>query len=137
MADLICGKFQLTESDNFEEFMQSLGIGYLTRKLANKSSPVITITSEGDNAFAIKSESLVTTSVLNFKLDESFEEVTGDGRKVVSTLSMTAPNKMMHKMMGTDGGKDSICVREFMAEKFVNVCQVEDVITTRTYARKE
>ena len=34
------------------------------RKLANQSSPVITITSEGDNAFAIKSESLVTTSVL-------------------------------------------------------------------------
>ena len=66
-------------------------------------------------------------------------------------MSMTAPNKMMHKMMGTEGGKDSICVREFMADKFVNVCQVslvlvlgtaplpqvEDVITTRTYTRKE
>ena len=29
--DLVPGKYQLTESDNFENFMARLGIGYLTR----------------------------------------------------------------------------------------------------------
>ena len=30
-TDLVPGKYQLTESDNFENFMARLGIGYLTR----------------------------------------------------------------------------------------------------------
>lgn len=83
----------------------------------------------------------------SFKLGEPFEEITGDGRKVkpkyvpgwlrllhqinlltlsqvLSTMSMVEPNKMMHQMLGTDGGKDSVCTREFLREKMVNVCQV-------------
>ena len=31
---------------------------------------------------------------------------------------------MMHQMLGTDGGKDSVCTREFLREKMINVCQV-------------
>ena len=44
--------------------------------------------------------------------------------QVLSTMSMVEPNKMMHQMLGTDGGKDSVCTREFLREKMVNVCQV-------------
>jgi len=137
MTDQVCGKFQLTESENFEAFMQAMGVGYLTRKLGNQSKPLVTIESGGEDSFSMKTESLVTTSIINFKLGESFEEITGDGRKVLSTMSMVEPNKMMHQMLGTDGGKDSVCTREFLREKMVNVCQVDDVITTRVYARKE
>jgi len=137
MTDQVCGKFQLTESDNFEAFMQAMGVGYLTRKLGNQSKPLVTIESGGEDQFTMKTESLVTTSIINFKLGEPFEEMTGDGRKVLSTMSMVEPNKMMHQMLGTDGGKDSVCTREFLREKMVNVCQVDDVITTRVYARKE
>ena len=39
-------------------------------------------------------------------------------------MSMVEPNKMMHQMLGTDGGKDSVCTREFLREKMINVCQV-------------
>ena len=44
--------------------------------------------------------------------------------QVMSTMSMVEPNKMMHQMLGTDGGKDSVCTREFLREKMINVCQV-------------
>ena len=44
--------------------------------------------------------------------------------QVLSTMSMVEPNKMMHQMLGTDGGKDSVCTREFLREKMINVCQV-------------
>ena len=136
MADLVSGKFQLTESDNFEGFMQRLGVGYLTRKLGNQSYPVVTINMDGGEEYCMKTESLVKTSELKFKLGDQFEEITGDGRKVLSTMSMTAPNTMMHQMLGTDGGKNSFCTREFMAEKMKCVCQVEEVVTTRMYERK-
>ena len=135
MADYVPGKYQLTESDNFEGFMQRLGVGYLTRKLGNQSYPVVTIDKEGDE-YNMKTESLVKTSELKFKLGEQFEEITGDGRKVLSTMSMTEPNTILHQMLGTDGGKDSFCTREFMAEKMKCVCQVEEVVTTRMYERK-
>ena len=44
--------------------------------------------------------------------------------QVLSTMSLTAPNTLMHTMLGTEGGKDSVCSREFLREKMVNVCQV-------------
>ena len=44
--------------------------------------------------------------------------------QVMSTMRMVEPNKMMHEMLGTNGGKDSVCTREFLREKMINVCQV-------------
>eukprot|EP00092_Neocalanus_flemingeri_P064103 GFUD01077685.1.p2 GENE.GFUD01077685.1~~GFUD01077685.1.p2 ORF type:complete len:137 (+),score=50.60 GFUD01077685.1:153-563(+) len=136
MADYVPGKYQMTETENFDEFMERLGVGFITRKLGNRSYPVVTISKEVDE-YTMKTESLVKTSEMKFKLGEQFEEITGDGRKVMSTMSMTAPNTMLHQMLGTDGGKDSICSREFMAEKLKVVCQVEEVVTTRMYERKK
>ena len=42
-TNLVPGKWQLTESDNFDNFMGALGVGYLTRKLGNKSKPLVTL----------------------------------------------------------------------------------------------
>ena len=46
---------------------------------------------------------------------------------------MLKPNALKHEMLGTNGGKDSVCVREFFKDKMQCVCTVEDVVTTRTY----
>ena len=138
MADYVPGKYQLTESHDYEGFMQGLSVGYLTRKvMGTHSYPVITIKKRGD-LYTMKTESLVKTKELKFKLGEQFEETTSDGRKVLSTMRMTAPNTLLHQMLGTGKykGKDSFCTREFMAEKMKCVCQVEEVVTTRMYERK-
>merc|ERR1711939_1089913 len=104
------GKYKLTTSENFEEFMKALGVGLVTRKLGNKSSPTVTVT-EDNGEYTFKQESLVKTSEIKFKLGEEFEEVTADGRKVLSKMTLTAPNVMVHEMKGTNGGKDSTCWR--------------------------
>merc|ERR1712214_217531 len=112
-TDLVPGKWQLTESDNFENFMAALGIGYLTRKLGNQSKPLVTISHEGGEEWTMKQESLVKT-----------------------TETVVGPNTLFQEMLGTGGGKDSVCTREFMAEKMKCVCSVEDVVTTRWYTRQ-
>merc|ERR1712038_1569319 len=117
------GKYKLATSENFEEFMKVLGVGLLTRKLGNKTSPTVTITKEGDE-YNFRQDS-IKTSEFKFKVDVPFEEIT--------TMSQLAPNKMRHEMKGTDGGKDSVCVREFFADKLIAVCQCEGVETTRVY----
>ena len=52
---------------------------------------------------------------------------------VKSLMTLTAPNVMVHEMKGTNGGKDSVCVREFFGDKMVATCKCEDVETVRTY----
>ena len=134
-TDLVPGKWQLTESDNFEAFMAALGIGYLTRKLGNQSKPLVTISQEGEE-WTFKQESLVKTSEVKFNMGKQFEEVTADGRKVLTTNSVMAPNTLLQEMLGTGGGKDSVCTREFTAEKMKCVCSVDDIVTTRWYQRQ-
>ena len=135
-TDLVPGKWQLTESENFENFMAALGIGYVTRKLGNKSKPLVTISQEGSE-WSMKQESLVKTTETKFEMNKQFEELTADGRKVLTTNKVIGPNKLLQEMLGTEGGKDSVCTREFMAEKMKCVCQVDDVITTRWYTRQK
>merc|ERR1712045_378696 len=78
-TDLVPGKWQLTESDNFENFMAALGIGYLTRKLGNQSKPLVTISHEGGEEWIMKQESLVKTT---------------EGRKVLTTNTVVGPNTL-------------------------------------------
>merc|ERR1712088_466730 len=127
------GKFKLTQSENFEEFMKALGVGLVTRKLGNKSAPTVTITEDGGE-FTFKQESLVKTSEIKFKIGEEFDEVTADGRQVKSKMTLKSPNVMIHEMLGTNGGKDSVCIREFLGDKMVATCKVDDIETVRSYA---
>ena len=78
----IFGKFQLAQSENFDEFMKTLGVSYLVRTLGAKSTPVVTISKDDNDLFTFKQESLVSTSQINFKIGEQFDEKTADGRQV-------------------------------------------------------
>ena len=39
-TDLVPGKYQLTESENFDKFMGALGVGYLVREGFKNSSSI-------------------------------------------------------------------------------------------------
>merc|ERR1712203_482771 len=109
-----------------------LGVGLVTRKLGNKSPPTVTITEEAGE-FTFKQESLVKTSEIKFKIGQEFDELTADGCQVKSLMTLKAPNVMVHEMKGTNGGKDSVCVRKFFGDKMVATCKCEDVETVRMY----
>jgi len=132
---VIYGKWQLFQSENFEAFMSRLGVSYLVRKLGNKSTPIVTVSKGDDDVLSFKQESLVSTSEIKFKLGEQFDEKSADGRMLKSTQTLLAPNSIKHEMLGTNGGKDSVCIRTFFAEQMTCVCTVEDVETTRTYKK--
>ena len=59
-----------------------------------------------------------------------------ESQALISLVKVTAPNTVYQEMLGTNGGKDSFCTREFMAEKMKCVCTVEDIETVRWYARQ-
>jgi hypothetical protein len=47
------------------------------------------------------------SATLVCRLGEEFDELTADGRKVKSKMTLQRPNVMVHEMKGTEGGKDS------------------------------
>ena len=91
------GKYKLTHSENFEDFMKALGVGLVTRKLGNKSSPVVTIT-EDAGEFTMKQESLVKTSEIKFRIGQEFDEVTADGRQ--GKFNMDRQTQHKHDSIG-------------------------------------
>ncbi len=50
-------------------------------------------------------------------------------------MYLDKPNVLIHKMGGTNGGKDSVCAREFAKDKLVVTCKVDDIVTVRKYDR--
>lgn len=57
------------------------GVGLVMRKMANMAKPTIVISVADDN-WMVKTITTVKTTEIRFKLDEEFDEVTADGRKV-------------------------------------------------------
>ncbi len=53
---------------------------------------------------------------------------------VKSKMTLKSPTVMIHEMLGTNGGKDSVCIREFLGDKMVATCKVDDIETVRSYA---
>lgn len=79
--DCFIGKWNLTESENFDTYLKEIGVGVIQRKLIESAKPQIIIEKNGDKwkmSFVIVGKTVVT----EFELDKEFEEKTGDGRQM-------------------------------------------------------
>uniref|UniRef100_A0A8C4UED2 Cellular retinoic acid binding protein 1 n=1 Tax=Falco tinnunculus TaxID=100819 RepID=A0A8C4UED2_FALTI len=76
------GTWKMRSSENFDELLKALGVNAMLRKVAvaAASKPHVEIRQDGDQ-FYIKTSTTVRTTEINFKIGESFEEETVDGRK--------------------------------------------------------
>jgi len=128
MADFLNKKYKLASSENFDEYMSELKIGFMTRKLGNSSTPVVEVTLNGDE-YTLTTSSLLKTTTIKFKLGEEFEEERADGVKVKSTITLEG-NKMSHVMKGEP---ETTIVREFNGSEMKAVLTVNSVVCTRVY----
>ena len=81
MCDAFEGTWKLVSSENFDDYMKEVGVGFATRKVAGMAEPTLIISVNGDVA-TIRSESTFKNTEISFKLDQEFDEVTPDDRKV-------------------------------------------------------
>jgi len=131
MGDLeFAGKFKLTSSDKFEEYMKAMGVGLVTRKMANSATPVQDITINGDE-YTIKTATSFKTTEIKFKLGQEFDETTADGRNVKTVITKDG-NKLIQTQKGD---KDSVLVREFNGNEMVMTLTADNVVCTRKYAK--
>ena len=134
MADKFIGKWNLVDSENFDEYMKKVGVGLITRKMATTLKPVLTIESTGDH-WKMTSASTFKTSVTEFDIGKEFEEETPDGRKMKSVFNFEGDKLIQQQKAIKPSDKDSTFERYIEGDKFVVVCKCEDVTSKRTYQR--
>lgn len=126
------GKFKLTESDKFDEFLKELGVGMIKRKLATSTKPELEISQEGPQ-WTIKTKTAIRDSVITFKLGEQFDEDRQDDVKVKSTVTLSADEKTLTHVQEAD--KTVTIVRELGDKGIKTVATVNNVSSTRFYER--
>ncbi|KAG5673443.1 hypothetical protein PVAND_003489 [Polypedilum vanderplanki] len=121
-------KYTLYKSENFEEYMKALGVGFFLRKIGNNTTPTIWLEKKGD-WYEFHTESTFKTTILRFKLGEEFDEETLDGREVKTI--MTLDGNTLTQTQKTE--KKSVITREFTETECKTVCIYGDVVSTRWY----
>eukprot|EP00092_Neocalanus_flemingeri_P003801 GFUD01004094.1.p1 GENE.GFUD01004094.1~~GFUD01004094.1.p1 ORF type:complete len:135 (-),score=49.52 GFUD01004094.1:94-498(-) len=128
------GNYTQQSKDNYEEFLKALNVGFILRKAAMASTPVMTISETGGN-WTMITKTTVKSIELNFRLGEEFEEDTTDGRKCKTTVTMDG-NKLITTQKATKAGeKDVVAVRDFNDGGLTMTMTADGVTCTQVYKR--
>lgn len=76
------GRWNLKDSVGFDDYLKEAGVNFMTRKIASNLKPTLDFEVNG-NHWKMTSTSTFKTIVIEFDLDQEFEETTGDGRKML------------------------------------------------------
>ncbi|XP_055288484.1 fatty acid-binding protein, adipocyte [Moschus berezovskii] len=131
MCDAFVGTWKLVSSENFDDYMKEVGVGFATRKVAGMAKPTLIISVNGD-VVTIKSESTFKNTEISFKLGQEFDEVTPDDRKVKSTVNLDGG--ALVQVQNWDG-KSTTIKRKLVDDKLVLECVMNGVTATRVYEK--
>ncbi|XP_049440670.1 fatty acid binding protein 4b [Epinephelus fuscoguttatus] len=132
MVEQFVGTWTLTSSENFDEYMKALGVGFATRQMGNMAKPNLVISVDDAGVVSMKSETTFKTTEIKFKLSEEFEETTADGRKTKTII--TFDNGKLVQEQSWDGKKTTL-EREIQDGKLTAKCIMDDVVAVRTYEK--
>jgi len=122
-------KYENYKSENFDEYMKELGVGFWLRTFGNTVTPTVELSKSGDT-YTLNTTSTFKNSTISFKEGEEFEEETLDGRKIKSVCTFEGENKLVHKQ---GGDTPSTIVREFTPDEMVATMTVGNVTSIRKY----
>jgi hypothetical protein len=89
MANELIGNWKCVSTENFDEFLKKLDIGFMLRKIANSLKPNLKIEfNKSDNKWNITTEASVKTSSVSFEINKEFDEGTQDGKTVQTTVTL-------------------------------------------------
>ncbi|XP_056151256.1 fatty acid binding protein 7, brain, a [Lampris incognitus] len=131
MVEAFCATWKLVDSENFDDYMKALGVGFATRQVGNVTKPTVVISQDGDKV-VVKTLSTFRNTETSSKLGEEFDETTADDRNVKSTLTVEG-DTLVHVQKWD--GKETKFVREIKDGKMVMTLTFEGVQAVRTYEK--
>ncbi|NP_001158577.1 Fatty acid-binding protein, heart [Oncorhynchus mykiss] len=134
MVDKFVGTWKMISSDNFDDYMKALGVGFATRQVGNRTEPSLIINMDDQGMICVKSQSTFKTVEIKFKLNEPFEETTADDRKTMTVFTLENGNLVQKQNWD---GKETIIEREVTGDgKLIAKCVMGDVVAVRTYVKE-
>ena len=91
----ITGQYTQVSSEKYEDFLKALGVGFILRKAALASTPVMTITEEGGN-WTMVTKTTVKSIELKFRLVDK----TGLDKNETSDFSDSGKSLRKTRRMG-------------------------------------
>ncbi|XP_018415719.1 PREDICTED: fatty acid-binding protein, intestinal [Nanorana parkeri] len=127
------GTWKADKSENYEKFMEVMGVNVMKRKLAAHDNLKITITQDGDK-FNVKESSTFRTIEINFTLGVQFDYSLADGTELTG-----AWNSEGDKLVGTfnrkDNGKELKTWRAIIGDELVQAYVYEGTEAKRIFKR--
>jgi len=134
----ICGTYERETADNYDDFLKALDVGWMLRKAATASTPVMTVT-ESDGTWTFKTSTVLKSMELKFKIDEEFEETTPDGREVKAVVTREGDKFISMQTAKKEGQKSTKVTREFSPTGVTQTMEVvgTDVVCVQGFKRKD
>ncbi|XP_063079162.1 fatty acid binding protein 7, brain, b [Engraulis encrasicolus] len=131
MVDAFCATWKLVDSENFDEYLKALGVGFALRQVGNVTKPTVVISHEGGK-FVLKTLSTFKNTEISCKMGEEFDESTADDRHCKSLVAMEG-DKLVHTQKWD--GKETRFVREIKDGKMIMTMTLGGVTAVRTYEK--
>lgn len=141
---LINGTFYYDSSDNFENYLSELGVGYFLRKLALLAFPIITISrncatepvilhNDTDCVWNIKTDAGLRTHNIQFQLDTWTQDTTMDGRRIMTMFTRPTVDTLVELQMSDK--VNTTLVRQFYNDRMEVTMRVNNVVATSLFKR--
>ncbi|XP_004386865.1 fatty acid-binding protein, intestinal [Trichechus manatus latirostris] len=129
------GSWKVNRNENYDKFMEKLGINVVKRKLGALDNLKLTITQEG-NKFTVTESSNFRTIEIVFDLGVSFNYCMADGTELSGSWSLEG-NKLVGKFKQVDNGNELNTVREIIGGELVQVNLEYEGVEAKRIFKKE
>ncbi|XP_017680587.1 PREDICTED: fatty acid-binding protein, intestinal isoform X1 [Lepidothrix coronata] len=127
------GTWKIDRNENYEKFMEALGVNMMKRKLGAHDNLKITIQQDG-NKFTVKEASNFRTIELEFTLGADFDYSLADGTEMKGNWNLEG-NKLVGTFTRKDNGKVLKAYREIVGDELVQTYIYEGVESKRIFKR--
>ncbi|KAM9295198.1 fatty acid-binding protein, intestinal [Morus bassanus] len=127
------GTWKIDRSENYEKFMEAMGVNVMKRKLGAHDNLKITIQQDG-NKFTVKESSTFRTLDIEFTLGVNFEYSLADGTELTGSWNMEG-SKLVGTFTRKDNGKALTAHREIVGDELVQTYLYEGVEAKRFFKR--
>ncbi|ELW62617.1 fatty acid-binding protein, intestinal [Tupaia chinensis] len=128
------GTWKIDRNENYDKFMEKMGINMVKRKLAAHDNLKLIITQEG-NKFTVKESSTFRNVDIVFELGVTFNYSLADGTELTGTWNIEG-NKLVGKFKRTDNGNELNAVREIIGGELVQTYTYEGVQAKRIFKKE-
>ncbi|CAI5680480.1 fatty acid-binding protein, intestinal [Oreochromis niloticus] len=127
------GTWKVTRNENYDKFMEKMGVNMVKRKLAAHDNLKITITQEGDK-FNVKESSTFRSIEIDFTLGVTFEYALADGTELSGAWTLEG-DTLKGIFKRKDNGKELTTTRIVQGDELIQSYSYEGVDAKRIFKR--